>query len=112
MIWATRLLRLCFVIVFGTMSLMHGPVMAYGAHHAPTMHHHSHHDGHGEHRHPAPRPDIVMCNSFACFLAVEPPAPSACPLHAILLGVMSSAVASEIHAAFRRPDIPPPRFQG
>jgi hypothetical protein len=116
---ASRFVRLCFVVLFAAMSLMHGPVMAYsGAY--PTGEHHpgnyhagmSHHDhGHQGHRDPA-RPDKpASCTGFACFIAVEPMPVGVRPLHAVMIGVLRFDPASELHAAAARPNLPPPRLR-
>jgi hypothetical protein len=117
---AAKLVRLCFAVLFGTMSLMHGPVMAYSGHHAPAAHesHGASHDllagtsqrthGHGDRTAPV---EPASCNSFACFLALEPIAIASCPLHAVLLGVMSLVPAKQLHAIAARPDLPPPRLR-
>jgi hypothetical protein len=110
-----RLARLCFVVLFGTMSLMHGPVMTYSGPPAPAAHesqgasHHgaSHHD-HGGGTAPV---EPASCNSFICFLAVEPATIAPRPLHRVLFSIMSQVPAEQLHAIAARPDLPPPRLQ-
>lgn len=114
---AAKLVRLCFVVLFGAMSLMHGPVMAYSGHHTPAtpeLHGANYHDAshhghdHGDQTVPV---EPASCNSFACFLAVEPVAAASRPLHAVLSGIMSQVPARQLHAIAARPDLPPPRLQ-
>lgn len=109
---AGKFVRLCFVVLFGTMSLMHGPVMAYSGHHTAAAHesHGARHHGH-DHGDPTAPVEPVSCNSFACFLAVEPAAITSRPLHSILFGVMSQVPTEQLDAVAARPDLPPPRFQ-
>ena len=116
---ASRFVRLCFVVLFAAMSLMHGPVMAYsgehpaGKHHTAMSHHDQGHDrshqGHGDRNKPTER---FSCNGFACFIAVEPMVLSARPLHAVMIGILRFDPATELHAASARPNLPPPRFPG
>jgi hypothetical protein len=116
---ASALLRLCFVVVFGTMSLMHGPVMTFSGAHAQTIaahdvhagdmaaHDHAGHDGGHD---PAPPAKHATCNAFACLTAVEPPPVSARPLHPILFAIMAAAPASALDPVRTTPDLPPPRI--
>ncbi len=110
-----KFVRLCFIVVFGAMSLMHGPVMAYSGHRHIMAAHDSHgagHPGHGhsnrDHGKPAEPP---MCNGFACFIAVEPIPTNARPPYGILFGVMTLVPTELLHAVAARPDLPPPRLQ-
>jgi hypothetical protein len=118
----SRFVRLCFVVLFAAMSLMHGPVMAYagehhggerhiGNNHVGMPHHDQRHDrgdqGHGDRNKPNER---SSCNGFACFIAVEPMILSARPLHAVLIGILRFDPANELHAASARPNLPPPRL--
>ena len=135
MIGAKFALRWCFIALFGAMSLMHGPIMAYashaaggpqvsGTHHAGDRHHHGGHHGpmHDESgiahdgalpaSEPAPPPQSTHCNSLACFLAVEPTPIVARHAHAALFGKMTVASQSEPAAAIPTPDTPPPRLHG
>ena len=109
---ASRFVRLCFVAIFATMSLMHGPVMAYsGEHHAPAAgHHHGHDGGHEGHGHSDRPAGPASCNGFACFIAVEPMLVSARPLHVVLIGILRFDPASELHATSAQPNVPPPRL--
>ncbi len=112
-----KFVRLCFVVLFGTMSLMHGPVMAYSGHHVPAAHephgashHNAVHQGHDHGDRTAPV-EPASCNSFACFVAVEPVAIASRPLRMVLFAVMSQVPTRQLHAIAARPDLPPPRLQ-
>ena len=116
---ASALLRLCFVVVFGTMSLMHGPVMTYSGAHTHTVashdmhaddvanHDHAGHDGGHD---PAPPAKHATCNAFACFTAVEPLPVTARPLHPILFEILTAAPAPALDPVCTIPDLPPPRI--
>jgi hypothetical protein len=105
---ASTLLRLTFVVLFGAMSLMHGPVMYFGAHaEAAALHEHAGPDGNHDQVPPAQH---AQCNSFACFLAVDPLAPAARPPVPVLFAVMAAAPASRPDPVRVAPDLPPPRI--
>ena len=127
-----RILRLCFIALFGAISLLHGPIMTFAGHHhaavtAPSQSAHSdmtdHHAGHADHsvaddHHHASLGDNEpatsggsRCNSFACFLAVEPLRVSERPVRTIIFGALTSRPQSDPVTAIRVPDTPPPRFQ-
>lgn len=109
-----KFVRLCFIVLFGTMSLMHGPVMAYSAHRHISAVHESHgagHPGHGNSDHGKPA-EPTSCDGFACFTAVEPIPTNARLPYAILFGVMTLVPTELRHAVAARPDLPPPRLQG
>lgn len=106
------LLRLCFIVLFGAMSLMHGPVMTYfGA--PPELAAAHDHAGHGEHdrpqdeRTPAPH---APCNAFACFTAVEPLPTAPRPIQPVLFAIMVAAPVPSIDPVQAAPDLPPPRI--
>lgn len=117
-------LRLCFIGLFGAMSLMHGPIMAYGGHGFSSAAHQvlaavlsearSEGDAmahHGHHKQDAPAPGHVRCNSFTCFLAVEPTPVLTRPLHAALFGLMTAMPMPALEPIRAQPDLPPPRLQ-
>jgi hypothetical protein len=118
---ASALLRLCFVVLFGTMSLMHGPVMTYAGAHAHThttaaqgsdapdmaTHDHGGHDGAHD---PAPPAKHATCNAFACFTAVEPLPVTSRPPCPILFAIMAAAPAPALDPLLTTPDLPPPRI--
>lgn len=116
---AGKFLRLCFVVLFGAMSVFHFPVMAFGgdphAAHSQAAAHSHHHGGPSDHGNPAGAAHpagTVQCDGFACFLAVEPAPLPARPPHAILFGVLRFTPSSFPLATVARPDLPPPRLQG
>lgn len=108
-------LRLCFIVLFGTVSLMHGPIMTFAGvpavalHEATTDDAAGHADHGGRHDH-APASAQGGCNAFACFLAMEPFLATARPLRAMLFGVMVAAPIRVPHSVKARPDLPPPRI--
>jgi len=133
MSWLGRLLRLCFIVLFGAMSLMHGPVMTYAGHAG----HHAgaaaqskgaqpdaagHHAGHADHavaddHHHASltdnapiTPDRSRCNAFACFFAVEPLRVADRPVRTIVFVALTPRPQSDPVTAIRVPDTPPPRI--
>ncbi len=110
-------LRLCFVVLFGAMSAMHGPVMTFSSAHASEAagHQHTGHPGHAVpdcHESEAPPAKHVPCNAFACFVAVEPLPVIARPLHPVLFAVMAAEHASRLDPMRTAPALPPPRLQG
>jgi hypothetical protein len=113
---AITLLRLCFVVVFGAMSAMHGPVMTFsGAHAAMTAEHqharHSNEIASDCHEDQAPPAKYGQCNAFACFMAVEPLPVSARPLSSTLFAVMAAAPMKAFEPLRPAPALPPPRLQ-
>jgi len=118
---AMTALRLSFIVLFGAMSLLHGPVMTFSGAHAstPAAHqqaghpdHDSHHAAPDCHDHHAPAAGHVPCNAFACFMAIEPMSAMVRPLHAVLFAIMAAAPMSALDPARTAPALPPPRFQG
>src|SRR4051794_5809236 len=72
------LLRMALAVVFGFMSLLHGPVMTFAmaapAHHdMPRSHSAHHHQGARPQDDPQPieRGTIPVCYALGCFVAVE-----------------------------------------
>lgn len=113
---ALTALRLCFVLLFGTMSLMHGPVMTYGGAHAalPAGHPHATPGEHASadcHETEAPPANHAPCNAFACFTAVEPLPAMARPLSPVLFAVMAAAPMTALDPVRTAPALPPPRSQ-
>ena len=107
---AITVLRLCFIVLFGTMSLLHGPVMTFsGAHAATAVDQHAAHDCHEDQAPPAKHAE---CNAFACFMAVEPLPIVARPLHPILFAVMAATPMTALEPLRSAPALPPPRLQG
>jgi hypothetical protein len=114
---ASIALRLCFVVLFGAMSLMHGPVMTFGGAHAAmgAAHHHAAHGEHAVadcHEQEAPPAKHTPCNAFACFMAVEPLPVAARPLTPVLFAVMAAVPMTAPDPVRTAPALPPPRLQG
>jgi hypothetical protein len=117
MIAASTALRLWFVVLFGAVSTLHGPVMTFsGAHaaiaaeYAPVAH--SNDVAPDCHDDQAPPAKHVRCNAFACFMAVEPLPVMARPLHPILFAIMAAAPMTALDPVRTAPALPPPRFHG
>lgn len=118
---AMTILRLSFALLFGAMSVMHGPVMTFSAAHAAAATepqqpspfgralHHAMPDCHGDQ---APVPRHGQCNAFACFMAVEPLSAIARPLHPVLFTIMAAAPVPALDPLQTPPALPPPRPQG
>jgi hypothetical protein len=110
------LLRLCFVVLFGAMSLMHGPVMTFSGAHAAvaTTHAHARTDTATEpdcHKDDAPPARHAACNAFACFMAVEPLPVIARPLAPVLFAVLAGSPMTALNPTQTAPALPPPRIQ-
>ncbi|MGD9923506.1 MAG: hypothetical protein AB7V13_18985 [Pseudorhodoplanes sp.] len=115
------ILRLFFVLLFGAMSLMHGPVMTFSgayasaqaslqqAGHSGHVSHHAVPDCHDDQTPPARH---VPCNAFACFMAVEPLPIMARPPHPILFAIMAATPTPSLDPMLTAPALPPPRLQG
>jgi len=123
-------LRIVIAVVFGFMSLAHGPVMAFAqeqasqAQHQPAAHHagqpvqHTGHHGmaadHAQgHRHAVTPASgaTAICYASGCFVAVAP-LPVAAPATASFpLQQLAPAPACAIVPAELDPAVPPPRLQ-
>jgi len=122
MIGAMTWLRLCFVVLFGAMSIMHGPVMTFAVAHsagpADTAHSGAERFGDAGHSVPdchedqAPATKHGQCNAFACLMAVEPPPVAARPLRTILFAEMAAGPDTLFDPVRTAPALPPPRLQG
>jgi hypothetical protein len=117
---AITALRLSFILLFGAMSVMHGPVMTFSTAHAsaPAGHHQpaqSDHDSHHAvpdcHDDQTPPAKHARCNAFACLVAVEPLPVTARALSSILFAVMAAAPMTSIDPLGIVPALPPPRLQ-
>lgn len=116
---AMTTLRLSFILLFGAMSLMHGPVMTFSTAHAsaPAGHHQSAQSGQDRHAVPdchddqTPPAKHARCNAFACLMAVEPLPVTARALSSILFAVMAAAPMTSIDPLGIVPALPPPRLQ-
>lgn len=116
-------MRATLAVLFGFMSLAHGPVMAFAkvGPSAPAqartagIHARHHHHVSAEHQHPsAPQAheDTATCYSAGCF-AVVAPVPIAAPaLSFSLLGQLRAVPARALVPVYAGPDDPPPRLQG
>jgi hypothetical protein len=107
-------LRICFVVLFGAMSLLHGPVMTFSTAHAVgTGHQHAEAaeaalpDCHEE---AAPAPGHTACNAFACFMAVEPLPVMVRPITPLLFATMAATPATALDPVSTAPTLPPPRL--
>jgi hypothetical protein len=124
---ATALFRATLAVVFGFMSLSHGPVMAFARTNAPLAAHgtmtesvagHHHHaapqtraNDHKEQLAPQTHEGVAICYSAGCFLVMPP----------VLIGAPAvlSSILEQLHAAPARalvptapdPLVPPPRLQ-
>ncbi len=109
------LLRTAMAVVFGFMSLVHGPAMTF-AKAVPAPAHVSHHGA--DHHHAAPAEDpspatpasAPVCYAFGCFIALDA-VPLAAPA-AVLnpIGALSPAAVAALHAGDIEPAVPPPRL--
>jgi hypothetical protein len=110
------LLRTAVAVVFGLMSLLHGPVMTF-AKPAAAAAHHAMNAGH--HHNTAPQDDpqpvepgtMPVCYAFGCLIAVEslPVNVPAAVLEPI--GPLAPGIADAMFAADVEPAVPPPRLQ-
>lgn len=109
------LLRLCLVVMFGSMSLMHGPVMTFsGSHMAIATHPHAGSAAAVEpdcHADEVPSAKHAMCNAFGCLIAVEPLPITTRALIPVLFAVMAAAPMTALDPLPTAPALPPPRFQ-
>lgn len=110
-------LRLSFVVLFGAMSLMHGPVMTFSGAHAAIAAPHAH-AGPATGAEPdcrkgeAPSAKHVPCNAFGCLIAVEPLSVTARALTPVLFAVMAATPSTALDPVPTAPALPPPRVQG
>jgi hypothetical protein len=104
------LLRAAMAVVFGFMSLVHGPVMTFAKASPAPAHHASHHGAHHDHAAPAEESQPPVCYAFGCFIALE--ALALREPAAILnpIGVLSPALADALRAEDIEPAVPPPRL--
>ncbi len=106
---AARFVRLCFVVLFGTMSLMHGPVMAYSGHHAAdimperrmTRMAARHHD-HGDSTRPQRARILQLLRLLHGGRARQPIARVRCT--AVLFGILRQVPTAQLDAVAARPD--------
>ena len=115
---AVALRRIALAVVFGFMSLGHGPLMAFAhARAAPVQHHMISHEQTHAHHQPAAEPALltpamsIACYAVGCFVslashAIGVPAASLTPLEKL-----SPTAARMIVATPVKPADPPPRLQ-
>ena len=114
---AKGLLRTAIAVVFGFMSLVHGPVMTFAKASAAPAYPVSHHGAH--HHHAAPMQDMQtakpdsapVCSAFGCFIALD-----AVPLRTpatILnpIGALLPAPTDALRPEDIEPSVPPPRLR-
>lgn len=111
---ASTFVRATFAVVFGFVSLAHGPVMAFAAASQPSAQHWMVNEQHLHASHqPAPlipqQPSV--CNSFGCFVAVEPALVSGPAVGFVLLERLSPLLVRPAVATSGDPTDPPPRLQ-
>jgi len=107
-------------VLFGFMSLVHGPVMTFAqAAPAPTHHamhagghsgHHQHHAVPDEQPAPSEHDAVPICHAFGCFVAVDA-APVRAPAAILFfVGTVTPAPADALLAGTVEPAVPPPRL--
>jgi hypothetical protein len=109
-----RLLRLSFILLFGAMSLSHGPVMTFSQVHAPAAAEHAgpSHDAMPDcHQDQVPPAKHAKCNAFACLMAVEPMPVMARPLRPVVFAMMAAAPTAVLDPLRTEPALPPPRIR-
>jgi hypothetical protein len=113
------LLRTAVAVMFGLMSLLHGPVMTFAKPAAVPAHHAMNASHTGHHHNTAPQDDpqpvepgtMPVCYAFGCLIAVEslPVRVPAAVLEPI--GTLAPGIANAMLAADVEPAVPPPRLQ-
>ena len=110
------LLRTALAVIFGFMSLLHGPVMTFAKAGPAPAHHASHHGAHQHHGAPSEsslpaKPDAApVCYAFGCFIALDAVALRAPAAILNPIGTVSSAAADTLRAGNIEPAVPPPRL--
>ena len=123
---ADALFRVILAVIFGVMSLAHGPVMAFAKTSAPVATHemtagpvaaHHHHataqpvSGQQEHLATPVHEGVAICYAAGCFIAVAPVPVGAPDSLFSLLGQLRAAPARALLPAILDPLVPPPRLQ-
>ena len=106
---------MAMAVVFGFMSLFHGPVMTFAKASPAPAHHVSHHV---VHHHEAPaqdsqpaKPDsAAVCYAFGCFIALDAVALRAPAAIFNPIGALSPAPTDALRAGHIEPPVPPPRL--
>ena len=118
---ANILFRAALAVVFGFMSLLHGPVMTFvkanpdvahltesaGGHAAG----HHHPAAHGEQSAPSMPDAVPVCYSLGCFVALESFVIGAPAASLIPIGTLSYPVTRTLTPLYLDPVVPPPRLQ-
>jgi len=103
-------------VVFGFMSLVHGPVMTFAKAGPAPAHHANHHGAHHHQATPAEdsqpaKPDSPpVCYAFGCFIALDAVALRAPAAILNPIGALAPALADALHAEDIEPALPPPRL--
>jgi hypothetical protein len=123
---ADALFRVFLAVIFGVMSLAHGPVMAFAKTSAPVATHemtagpvaaHHHHataqpvSRQQEHLATPVHEGVAICYAAGCFIAVAPVPVGAPDSLFSLLGQLRAAPARALLPAILDPLVPPPRLQ-
>jgi len=109
------LLHTAVAVVFGFMSLLHGPVMTF-ARASPAPDHHM--SRHAAHHHvvrardlqPAKPGSNPICNAFGCFIVLDASAIRAPAALLNPIGALSPGRTDALRAAEIEPAVPPPRL--
>ena len=116
------LLRTAIAVVFGFMSLVHGPVMTFAkgnpapAHrvmNAGGPHHGINHDHHAapvDSPSPTEPASAPVCYAFGCFIGLDAVALSAPAVSLSRIGTLFPAPAAALLAGDIEPAVPPPRL--
>lgn len=105
-------------VLFGFMSLVHGPVITFAKagpahHHVAAATHAAHHQHHAvpDEQPPAGEHDAVPgCYGFGCFVAVDAVPVRAPAAVLFFVGMISPAPADVLLAGTIEPAVPPPRL--
>ena len=115
------MLRTAIAVVFGFMSLVHGPVMTFAkgarapAHHAMNAGGPHHGMDHDHHRtapvdRPAEPASAPVCYAFGCFIGLDAVALGAPTASLSPIGTLFPAPAAALLAGDIEPAVPPPRL--
>jgi hypothetical protein len=117
---ANPFVRTAIAVMFGFMSLVHSPLMAFAKselHKQQTVsaHHRMHpvQSGHDDNHHQLPpSPDqATLCNGIGCFSVIFVSAISAPPAQLILLDTLAPGAPPPLHSVLPVPLDRPPRLQ-
>ena len=118
---ANALFRATLAVVFGFMSLYHGPVMAFAKVTAPLAAHEMTELVVGHHHHAAPQAlatdrqqtdkGVAICYSAGCFVVVAPVSIGGPAALLSFLEQLRATPARALNPAILDPLVPPPRLQ-